>query len=254
MTFTADPTERVAWVSRLIGNPIDLDDLVHWTSGNQFHVFKTPVDGQPDEYRLYLPIAQVGLGYEGARQRAEAVMIALNGLGAMNGQNFEPVAFDTSMNIVDANGQRRDAVIAVNGLKLRTAFGRATFSVDGQPIIDSTKGMAAALLAQADGSDAVRDALLLIGRDKPTWSELYVAYELVETNDADAMYDRGWVSKSALTLFKRTANSRTALGVHARHGDESWEAPSTPLAYDDAVELIRKLVKAWVSFRTAQSK
>jgi len=79
-----------------------------------------------------------------------------------------------------------------------------------------------------------------------------VAYELVETNDAGPMYSEGWIDRTALALFKRTANSRTALGVHARHGEETKEPPPKPMPYEDALSLVRTLVSRWLAYRAGK--
>jgi hypothetical protein len=248
--MTSAPHEdRVAWVTELTGHEIDLEDLAHWTSGNAYRVLKASVKELPDKYHLRLPISLVGMDHKEVRQRAEQVMVTLNGLGAMLVRTFEGVQFSNAMNTVDGSGQRRDVVVSVQGTSIRTAMGRLNAITNGQAIADATKGVAAQILAEADGSDAVHDALILVGRLTPTWSELYVAYELVETNDASPMYSDGWAEKAALALFKRTANSRTALGVHARHGEEATEPPPKPMAHEDAVGLIRTLVYRWVSYR-----
>ena len=164
--------------------------------------------------------------------------------------------FWASVNIhtIDCTGQRRDAVVSLEGIHIRTKMGRISDIAEGRAMAEPAKGMASDFLAEADGSDAVHDALLLMGRLKPTWSELYVAYELVEANEAGPMYGEGWVDKTQLTLFKRTANSRTALGVLARHGEETTEPPLKPMGYENALNLIRTLVNRWIKYRTGRSR
>lgn len=242
--------DRVAWVAELTGHEYDLEDLAHWTNGNAISVLKASVKDLPDTYHLHMPISLVGMNHKEVRQRAEQVMVTLNGLGAMQSQAFGGVLFSEFMNTVDSSGLRRDAVVSVQGCSFRTATGRINAIANGQAMTASTMGMAAQILAESDNSNAVRDALILIGRLTPTWSELYVAYELVETNDASRMYTDGWVDKAALALFKRTANSRTALGVHARHGEDDQHPPPMPMTYEDALRLVRTLVYRWVSYRT----
>ncbi|MBW8831652.1 MAG: hypothetical protein JF606_19975 [Burkholderiales bacterium] len=249
---SASPEDRVAWVTELTGHEFDLEDLVHWTSRNAFNVLKASVEDLPDKYHLRLPISLVGMDHKTVIQRAEQVMVALNGLGAILAPNYGGVEFSSSMNTVDGTGQRRDAVMSLQGTTIRTAVGRLNAIANGQAMADSSKGMAAQILAEADGSDAVHDALVLMGRLKPTWSELYVAYELVETNDADPMYSEGWIDRTALALFKRTANSRTALGVHARHGEETKDPPPKPMPYEDALGLVRTLVNRWLAYRAGK--
>lgn len=250
----AQPADRTFWVTELAGHEFDLEDLEHWTRGNDFHVLKGAVKDLPDTYHLLLPVSLVGFDYKEVGPRIEQVMVTLNGIGAMLSKSYEGVRASRSMNTIDGTGQRRDAVVSPEGIHIRTKMGRVTAIAEGRAMAEPTKGMASEFLAEADGSDAVHDALLLIGRLKPTWSELYVAYELVETNDAGPMYGEGWVDKTQLALFKRTANSRTALGVQARHGEETTEPPVNPMGYEDALNLIRTLVNRWIKYRTGKKQ
>ncbi len=60
--------------------------------------------------------------------------------------------------------------------------------------------------------------MALIGRPSPTWSELYLIFELVEANVGGRMHTEGWIDRTEKKLFTRTANSYTALGREGRHG------------------------------------
>ncbi len=234
---------RVAWLIELNGHSFDLEDQLHWTSGNPIHVAR----GDEERYYLLLPIALVGEDHKKVRDRAEHVVVALNGIGGLFEPAYAGITLANVMHTVDETGVRRDVVIGVTGVAMRIRGGRPTVVVGGQQSADPTRGMAAAVMSAADGSTAMHDALSLLGRPTPTWSELFVAYELVKANVGGLMHELRWVSKAELRLFKWTANSYTALGPQARHGSSPDPAPNEPMSYADARDLIRRLVRSWVS-------
>lgn len=80
------------------------------------------------------------------------------------------------------------------------------------------------------------------------WVGLYRIYEVIE-HDAegiDAIASNGWVTKSSMKLFKRTANSPGAIGNDARHGKENTAPPSKPMLLSEARALIETLIHHWL--------
>jgi hypothetical protein len=235
---------RVAWTIQLTGHPFDLEDQRHWTLGNPIHVAKADAE----RYDLVLPIAVVGENHEQVQTHAQKVLVALNGMGVLFEPAYGGVQLTNVMHTIDETGARRDAVVQVSGATMRIRGGRPTVLISGQPIADPTMGAAAAIMAASERATAVHDALLLLGRLAPTWSELFVAYELVKANVGGSIHDLGWASKAEVRIFKRTANSYTALGPQARHGKDEEPPPVSPMTHDQAHELVRRVVRSWVAF------
>lgn len=75
-------------------------------------------------------------------------------------------------------------------------------------------------MKEASHNRAKADALTLVGRPSPSWSELYLIFELVEANVGGRMFADGWIGRTEANLFTRTANSYTALGMAGRHGKD----------------------------------
>lgn len=46
--------------------------------------------------------------------------------------------------------------------------------------------------------------------------------------------------------FTWTANSVWAIGVDARHGRLDWKRPSDPMSLEEAANLARPIVEAWI--------
>jgi len=89
------------------------------------------------------------------------------------------------------------------------------------------------------------DALVILGRSSPSWSELYVVYELVQSNDGSRMKQEEWISHSDEKLFTRTVNSHISLRTEARHGKDTATPPLAPMEKSKAINLMKSLVRLW---------
>jgi len=148
---------------------------------------------------------------------------------------------------LDSSGEVVSTVVPTGTAECRAKGGRVTVAINGVPQPDQRAGQLARLLMTAASSTAMSDALAIVGRVSPSWSELYLAYELVESNTGGRMYSEGWIDRTEGTLFARTANSYTALGREGRHGKDRGGAPAIPMARADATQLVRRLVSAWIT-------
>lgn len=195
------------------------------------HWLLMPAEGAPDHWDVY--------------NSAERFVDWLNGLGAILSSEYERVSLAGSLFGRDASGFITASVVMPGSATLRLRGGRPTISINGQPLAEPLKGVAGRLHALGTASPAVNDALLLAGRERPTWSELFVAYELVKCNGGSKMTQCGWVADSEVAAFKHTANSYTALGIWGRHGKDVCQPPKRPMGHQQAIELIRRLVRLW---------
>lgn len=226
----------------LKGQEDDLADLAHWTTGNPVKV--TGVNGH---YELLMPFAVVGFDYKTVKVHAEQYVAALNGLGAVFERAFRKVELIPGMYSVDEHGARHDVVVSLVGVEsARVRVGRINALVDGKTGPDPTLGMAEPYLKVAVASSDIDAALRLLGRGDPTWSELYVVFELAKAASGDELVAKGWASENELTRFGHTANNYTALGLQARHGPSRHLPPRNPMTYDEALELMRATVAAWL--------
>jgi hypothetical protein len=98
-------------------------------------------------------------------------------------------------------------------------------------------------------SDDVRDALAILGRDDVRWHDLYHVFEIVESNVGERIHREGWATKAEVKRFRRTANSRRALGREARHGHKQYSPPKKPMALDQARKLVFGIVREWLRAR-----
>lgn len=92
---------------------------------------------------------------------------------------------------IDAKGNRIHTVVTLGTAEIRCKAGHLTALVNGVPQPDLRAGKATRLLCAAATSSAARGALVIVGRPMPSWSELYLVYELVESNVGRLIYIEG---------------------------------------------------------------
>lgn len=232
----------VAWAAELSGDEADLEDLVHWTRGNKIAVRKLKL-----HYELVMPFDDVGLDYKTVKLLAAEYLAALNGIGAVQEPAFQAVSLIPGLNTIEADGTRRDVIVTVIGSESRRGrTGKITVRVDGQVEPDPSEGMAGKQVTLALANKDLEAALQLLGRGSPTWSELYVVYELANTACSGRIEKSDWASAKELIRFRRTVNNYRTLGLQARHGPSNDEPPSNPMDHQDAIGLLRQVVGAWL--------
>lgn len=100
------------------------------------------------------------------------------------------------------------------------------------------------------GKDAaVEKAMRIYGTREHNWVNLYIIYEVIESDAGGktALVNNGWASEAKIKKFKHTANSVGALGDNARHGSENTSPPTNPMPLEEAQSLIETLLKKWIA-------
>lgn len=231
-----------AWIVPLKGHAFDLEDLPVYLDGSPVTVVKRGAS-----HYLQISTSVVGATHERVGDLAIDFLGLINGAASALIDGYRPVELDGGgFYGIDAIGEIANTVIKVGSAEMRCKAGHVTIAVNGVTQKDCRKGLMDQLLREATRSRAKADALALVGRPTPTWSELYLVFELVEANAGSCMFADGWIGRTEATLFTRTANSYTALGKAARHGKDRGDPPSTPMQQRDAVQLMRSLVAGWL--------
>lgn len=231
-----------SWIVPLQAHAFDAEDLCVYLTGHP-----VTVQQRDGSYFLLLPVALTGPTGEHVGSIAAEYIARINGAASVAIEGFRPIAVgDGAYHGIDAEGRVISTGLHAGTGEFRLKGGHATFAINGVVQRDGRLGQLALLLKAAETSAAMADALAIVGRQFPTWSELYLAFELVEANTGDQMYSKGWIERAEKNLFTRTANSYTALGRAGRHGKNSGAPPSTPMPQAVAIRLMRKLVAAWL--------
>jgi hypothetical protein len=84
------------------------------------------------------------------------------------------------------------------------------------------------------------------------WVSLYRIVEVIQTDvgGRSPLLQTGWIARSDLTLFTRSANSPAAVGDGARHGRQVGPAPDRPMTCAEARSFVLSLVERWISKRS----
>jgi hypothetical protein len=231
-----------AWVVPLKGHAFDLEDLPIYLDESPITVVK-----RGTAYVLQLPVSVAGPTYEHVGELAAEFLSLVNGAASILIGGFRPVELEGGgFHGVDSNGEIAHTVVQVGTAEARCKGGNVTLAINGVPQTDPRRGSMGLLIQEAAHNRAKADALALVGWPSPSWSELYLVYELVEANTGSRMLSEGWIGKAEAKLFTRTANSYTALGKSGRHGKDRGDPPAKPMLQQAAVTLMRSLVAGWL--------
>jgi hypothetical protein len=207
-----------------------------------------------DKYFLQLSTSVAGTTYERVGELAADFLALVNGAASVLIHGYRPIELEGgAFNGIDENGEIAHTVIQVGTAEMRCKAGQVTIAINGVAQPDQRKGSMSPILREALHNRAKADALMLVGRSFPSWSELYLVFELVEANVGRRMFTEGWIGQTDATLFTRTANSYTALGTAGRHGKDRGDPPAAPMQQQAAVTLMRSLVAAWLRDSSATS-
>lgn len=237
------PSRLVAvWHVPLEGHLLDLEELPVYLDGYPVRVVHAK-----GRFYLVLPVAITGPSYDRVLVVASSFVDLINGAASLLIDSYHPVALANGAFFgADESGSIVITVAQMGTAEERCKASHITAFVGGVPRPDARQGKIARLVEAAQ-TVAAKDALVLIGRPSPTWTELYLVYELVEANVGGRIYSENWIPRSQGKLFTRTANSYTALGRASRHGKEKFQPPSQPMSQREATQLIRTLVEAWLT-------
>lgn len=114
------------------------------------------------------------------------------------------------------------------------------FLPKGRPYISSETANFCALCIL---NESIRNIALTFGYLGVNWISPSSAIEHLNQPEKD-MENRYAVSKTQISLFKRTANSFAVLGPAARHGKNNYEPPKSPMTLSDAKDCVFHMVRA----------
>jgi hypothetical protein len=208
-------------------------------------------------YYLHAPELEKLTDVRTVFKRGKVLVGRLNGLGVLKFGAFRPVwaaavsqAAPATHFSVGSINPPNDALLAY-----------LDYTPNRPPVMNATVGPMVAALplveAWADVADRyaphVDDALLLLSLAirAEDWRMLYVVYEIVEDLVGKRKVGKLRASITQIKSFKRTANSRRALGTQARHGHSRHVPPKRPMTFTQAKALIRELLLAALRYLSA---
>jgi hypothetical protein len=230
-----------SWIVPLVGHRFDLEEMPKWFEGWDVRIVNFE-----DGYALAIPVEVIGDKHDPVLAFAEERLSLINGIGRLLGSKFRPVTANGTFYGLDADGSKVQTIASIQGSEVRMRLGAVGVLSGGPVPPDPAIGAAIPLLTAASNLPQAHDALTIIGRKDLTWSELYLLFELVQSDVGGEMHNLGWASKADTDDFSHTANSYSALRSEGRHGKDIGRAPSKPMERTTAIALIRGLVLAWL--------
>jgi hypothetical protein len=238
------------WWAKLEGEDDYLDDLVRYYSTPALRVIREP-DG------VYLGSTKfAALEDERRAMREEAdrlAALAAGGAAVQDGGTRPPRV--TVIYQVDKDGIRHPHLPTVTSSfrVSRTILGEMTVTredgtVEVVPAVPAPRADDYAWLAESDR--AVEEVLRVLGRQEPSWHDLYFVYDVVRNarNITQGKEPSNWPTVD-LNNFTGTANSHKLLGLDARHGFQLGKPPKRAMSLVDARKLITIVVRNWLNAR-----
>ena len=234
---------NAGWWVRLEGEERDLRDLAMHFSAPSLEVVEEDGAfwlGSSDFAALVEP--------ERVQQGGRALLALASGALHVEFGRFAPPRVTAAV-LVDDTGAKKHFIHVTSSIRMhgeinaRVERSRPDGSVE--IVASQVQTSEWAELAQRDAD--VEDVLAILGREDVRWHDLYHVFEIVEADVGGRMFSDGWVTKAAVRLFTRTANSRRAIGGEARHGHDRIDPPKKPLPRNEAHDLVLGLVRRWLA-------
>jgi hypothetical protein len=207
------------------------------------------VSVQEGVYYLRSATFQAILEARAVQEAARVLVEPLSGALALNREAIGRVAVG-GVELLRGDGTRAYTVFP-EPVTIRIEVGKPTIRVVGSTTPAPERRHPIAVWTRvALGHEGVAKALRLFRKDA-SWDDLYRVFEVIEGDVGGGMYERGWVSRSAVRRFTATANSPAVLGDRARHGSQRGQPPPDPMTLREAHELVERLVVRWVEEKGA---
>ena len=174
---------------------------------------------------------------------AQQVVREMNGAARVLDSSFRPVRLQGRYQ--NGNDNIVQIVAAETAeVRVRIETSAVVTGQDGQAV-PAPPPVGPQLLALADTSSAVADALALLGTPATLgWFELYKLYEIV-THEVDVVV-AGWTSKADMKAFTASANRHDVSGVEARHARNSGAPPRRTMTISEATDYMTAVARAWM--------
>jgi hypothetical protein len=230
------------WLVSLDGQKFDLQDLATQLQSPDWSV-------EEDRGGYVLRSSAFGLLTTDGQvfERANQLVQTINGLAAVVIPGFQPVQVGHVVRVHDDG--RRLAHAYLSGTM--TARGRLTAT----PVVAGRSrpqprqvSPLESLLRVASGDSKVVEAMRYFQARGRRWLNLYKVLEVIEQDVGGdrALRAKGWVSGRSLRRFTNTADNAGAIGDEARHAERGWKPPARAMPLQEAEDLIRSLIEAWL--------
>lgn len=231
------------WLVRLKGEEFDLKELPKLFDSAEAMVIIE--DG--DYYLKSTRFADLSAAEEVLRVAIEMVDM-INDVAFLHFDNIKSADVDAVAEVHE-DGSRCHHVFLRGSATARSRVGVARLTVtdsSGNAVESYQPSAAIVIMGAARRHTAVADALHF--HRKSDWGSLYKVFELIrdDVGGERRLIQRGCVSKRVLSRFRRTAQSRDAIGDEARHASKRYTAPRHPMTLSEARGVIKGILEHWL--------
>ena len=229
------------WLVELQGEEFDLEALSRLLRSSHLKVAK-----EGDAYYLsYSGFASVGSPDE-VRERAREILQRASAAERVRCGSSLPVRIGEVLR-VEPDGTRR-AFSELSALHVTWNVRVAHAPVAEKDALDFGQWV-----ELAEGDAKVDKALRILITRETNWINLYNILDVVLSDVGGMIWEAGWATESEVKRFKHTADSESTLGDEARHGRERTKPPADPTSLKEADALIRKILRAWLTWKSTPS-
>lgn len=233
------------WEVKLQGNESGLEELAQSFS-EEPKIVQREAD---DEYVLLSSQFRGVEDVEEIREISNNIVRAIRAYGKRDSLKIEDLEAGGVMKISD-DGTKHHFVSATSTVAMTSSATASVVSEDGEVETFHPADRTYQWTQLALEDEKVSELAELLDKGD-SWVNLYRIYEYIQDNiqDESNIVAQGWWSESEKNSFKRTANSRDALGNDARHGKDQVPAPEDPMTHAEATRLVETLVDRWLHHR-----
>lgn len=236
--LSADISQHPGWWALLDGEYFDMENLAY--SVSQPHLQVRLLD---ERYYLWADDFQGHSSQQAkdVKRRADDIIRVLNGAAKVQFSLSREVHTNTIVRVRD-DGEVEKSYFETLGTA-RVNLSRLNGTEEPHPTLTERAA------AKGITDDDMELALRMFGRDDLDYRDLYFIFEMaLEALGDNWLYGEATgITKKETKRFKRTAQSRKALGEEARHGHERTAPPKDPMSFDEAQAFITRVLRAWLA-------
>jgi hypothetical protein len=143
--------------------------------------------------------------------------------------------------IREEDGKRRIFIEVEDTVSSRS---KVSATISGSPVQPVQKTQAQEILARADKSPHLKEALQVWADPLRSWPRLYRVLEELERHLGQSVDKAGFCSNNEKERFTRSANSAHVSGIDARHAGGKFQPPANPMTLREATDFVRKMLIA----------
>ena len=231
------------WMVELAGHKFDLQELSNLN-------LEPTISITEEANRFYLRADEFNVCTEArdVLNRGTEILKVINGIGQLEIQNWQTINV-CGVARDESNGTRSQFLFAEPAIvRAKVSANLTVNKVDGTVITSRPRSSIEPFLRIAKKESNVNKALRIYGTREHNWVNLYIIYEIIESDvgGKSVIINNGWGSQPKIEKFKHTANSVGAVGDDARHGKENTHPPTSPMSLSDAKDMIRGMLKQCV--------